>query len=303
MRSIWHWLTKHKSIFGLTLAGVLLLLAQSAFWINHTIFDKATFSTIVTSTINTEQSRQAIAATVVGRTLQDRPVIRRIAGDKATQLISGLLGTDLAAQTINTVVDRSYTYLTSENPESIEIDLLPIKTPLAGLVSFAESQGREVNFDVNSVPDSIMLFDASNLPNIYGYSVLMLWLGPLFWLGSFGLFAIYMYRGRRVYAKRIYIVGTVIILVSFVGLLFGPLLPPPISALVPVTELRSVVGSLVGALLAPFTSQMYVTIASTAIILAIFSQRFTILHLFQKVAVKPKAADSKPVKTTRKSQK
>lgn len=282
LKGVAGWLNKYRSVFALTFAGLVLLLAQSAFWINHTIFDQTTFTTITKDVLSSEESRQAIAKTVVDNALADRPIAKRVAGEKATQLVTGLLGTDLVSQTMSTVIDKSYAYLTSANRQVIDIDLLPIKTPLAGLVSFAESQGREVQFDPGTIPDTIVLYDPSDLPDFHATSTRMLWLGPVLWLLSLGIFAGYIYRGRRVYAKRVYIVGTVIIISSAIGLLAGPMVPPPVSASVQIVELRSVVNDLVAAFLAPFTSQMLTTIGITLVVLAIFSQRNNIVQLSQK---------------------
>ncbi len=284
MKAFFGWLSRYKSIFLLGIAGLLLLAAQSAYWINHTIFDKQDFTSIVTETLQTEESRQAIASTIVDEALAERPILRRTVSSQATQLITGLLGTDLATQTFGTIIDRGYDYLTSSDPQPIVIDLLAIKTPIAGLVSFAESQGRDVSFDPDVIPDTIVLFSPENLPEIHRYSTLMLWLGPLFWMGSLGLFAGYIYRGRRVYAKRVYIVGAVIIGISVIGLLTGPALPPPIAASTPIASLRGVVSDLVEGLLRPFLQQMVFTIAITLSALIVFSQRFNILKLIQKFA-------------------
>lgn len=282
MRAIVQWLNRYKSIFLLSIAGALLLLAQSSYWINHTIFNKQTFTSLATSVIEREDSRQAIAATVVDKALEDRPVLQRTISNRATQLVAGLLGTDLAHQTLSGVVDRVYTYATSKDQQPIEVDLAAITTPLAGVIAFAERQGREVAFDPESIPDSIELFDPSGLPNVYQYSVVMLWLGPLCWLGAAGLFAAYIYRGRKVYARRVYIVGAVIIAIGIIGLLAGPIVPPPLVAQVPLTGLRGVVDDLIRTFLQPFTQQMWNMLGITIFTLLLFNQRFTLLKLIQK---------------------
>ncbi|MFZ1323611.1 MAG: hypothetical protein WAQ57_00440 [Candidatus Saccharimonadales bacterium] len=300
MKVVLAWLNRYKSWFALTLAGLLLLLAQSAYWVNHTLFDQVTFIGIVEDTVKTEKSRRAVAETIVNRALQDRPVLRRTISAKSTQLVTGLLGTDLAAQTFDTLINHTYAYFTSSNPQPIAMDLTSIKTPLAGLISFAEQQGREVQFDPAVIPDSIILFDSAGLPDVHGYSVKLLWLGPVFWLGTAGLFAAYIYRGRRAYAKRAYIVGIVIIISAVTGLLTGPLLPPPLAAQVPILEMRGVVGDLIRGLLQPFMTQMIVTIALTAGTLLIFSQRYNALKLAQRFAGKYKAQPAARSKTVNK---
>jgi len=276
------WLRRYKSIFLLTVASILLLLAQSTYWLNHTIFDQRNFNTIASATLQTESSREAIAQSIVNEVLADKPILSRTVGPKATQLVTGLLGTDLAVQSLDTVVNRTYAYVTSKNPQPIAIDLTAIKTPLSGLVSFAERLGREASFDPSNIPDSIELFNPKNIPDIYSYSIALLWLGPIFWLSSILLFASYIYRGRSVYAKRVYIVGGLFIAVSFIGILVGPIVPPTVAATVPTIELRPVIGDLISNLLQPFIDQMLVTIIATSIVLICFNQR----RRFAKFAIK-----------------
>lgn len=267
-----------RDIIILTVAGILLLFAQSAYWLNHTIFNKQTFTSIVTPIITSESSRQAIASTVVDKAFEDKPVVNRLIGNNVTALVAGLLGTDLAQQMITSVVDKSYSYLTTEKPQPITIDLIAIKTPLEKITEILENRGTDVAVNPSNIPDSITLFDPSDLPNVYGYSILLLWLGPVFWLSAFFLAALYLHLGRQRYPRRIYTLGGVILFVSFLGLLVGPLLPPPIVAQVQIADLRVVVEQLIAGLLYPFTQQMIITIIVTSFVLIVFSLRFPTLH-------------------------
>lgn len=299
---IGRWLNRYRAVFALGFAGLLFLLAQSAFWVNQTLFDKQTFTSITQSVIQSEESRQAVANGIVDRALADKPILKRTISDKATKLLTGLLGTDLVTQATNLVIDKAYAYATSPNPEPIDFDLTAIKTPVARIVAFAEDQGREIQFDPNDIPDTVVLFEPTNLPDIHGYSVKMLWLGPLFWLSSLLIFSLYIYRGgRQYYAKRVYIVGAVIGMVALIGLLAGPVIPPPLAALTPQTGLRGIVEDLISAFLKPFTQQMIITLLITAVALFIFSLRFNILRLFSKlepsrIAQKPEQVAKKPKK-------
>lgn len=283
-------LRRIRDVVILIATAILLLLAQSAYWLNHTIFDKQAFTSIVTPIVNSSEARTAVASTIVSQAFADRPLINRLIGDNVTALITGLLGTDVAVQMTNALISKSYDYLTTDNPQPVAIDLVAIKTPLQKITELLESRGRDVSIDPDSIPDSIVLFDPSNLPNIYGYSVLLLWLGPLCWIGLIILIVLHIYLGRDRYPRRVYELGSAIIIASLLGLLVGPLLPPPISAQVPVPELRGTVETLAAALLAPFTQQMITAIVLTAIVLIIFRFRIAILHGMQWLT--QKAADS-----------
>lgn len=269
---------KIRDAIILTLASILLLLAQSAFWLNHTIFDKASFTSITNSVLLTDSTRQAVATTIVDQAFQDKPVLKRLIGNNMSALISGLLATDIATQATSAVVDRTYIYLTSNDPQPIGFDLLPLKTPLERIVSVVESQGRDVSFDVSNIPDSIILFDPKNLPDIYSASIMTLWLGPLAWIGATVLFGLYIYLRRTVYPRAVYFVGAAIIAVGAIGLLVGPLVRPPVVAMVSIPSLRSVFDQLIAALLQPFNQQMILMICLAVFVLIIFALRIHILH-------------------------
>jgi hypothetical protein len=272
----------------LILAAVMLFLAQSAFWINQTIFDKNTFTNLATTSVLSESSRDSIAGAVVDKALQDRPVAKRVAGQRIEALVSGLLGSDLATQAVSTLTNRTYAYTTSSDRQDIKIDLTGIKDPLEQVVELAQANGRGENLAAihAKLPDEIVLVRNDAFPDLSGIVKLMLWLGPLFWLSTIALFGTYIYIGRRDYAKKVYFVGLTIAIVSVLGLFISPFIPPAIAAAVPNIDLRPVAQSLVTNFLAPFRAQMYHMLAYVIIALLIFNQRFNILAAVQSISRK-----------------
>src|SRR5690606_22608926 len=94
-----------KLTLGLViLAGILRGVASSALWVNHYVFNTDTFSSVVTTSLTSESSRQAIAQGITDRALSDRPVLKKVAGDVPVRLMSGLLGTTQATNLIDTAV-------------------------------------------------------------------------------------------------------------------------------------------------------------------------------------------------------
>ena len=270
----------------MVITGLLLLFAQSSYWLNHTIFDRQTFTSIVTPVVQNETTRNAIASTITERVLADRPIVNQLIGANFTAVVAGLLNSDAAKQLTAGLINRSYAYLTTENPQPIAIDLTAIKVPLERITEIIESRGNDVRVNPANIPDRIVLFDPAGLPNIYGYSVLLLWLGPLFWLGFVILAALYIYLGRDTFAKRIYMLGGTIIIASCIGLLVGPLLQPPIVAQVQMPGLRPVADQLIASLLQSFNAQNTAVIVATAIVLIVFYLRFAIVRSVRWTAAK-----------------
>lgn len=267
----------------LVVAAILLFFAQSSYWVNHTVFNQASFSSITTTALLSESSRAAIATSVVDKALEDRPFVKKVAGERATSLISGLLGSDLSSQAISAVSAKTYAYVTSPNRQDIKIDLTSIKAPVAGVIALSQNNNETLTTDLNQIPDEVVLVHSDAFPDLSGMVKLMLWLGPLLWFGAIGLFALYIYLGRAVYARRVYAVGAAVIIVALFGLFTAPFVAPPIAAAVPNISLRPVAENLVTGFLAPFKVQMYYMLGITLIGLLIFSLRHKFLDLVRAV--------------------
>lgn len=279
------------SVIILFVAGVLLFSAQSAYWVNHTVFNKTTFTHIISSSLMASSSRDAIASTVVDEALKERPLIREAIGDRAASFIAGLLGSDIGERVITSVSEKAYQYATSPNREDIAVRLTAIKQPIAAIVAVAESTGRDVAIDPSKIPDQITLVKEETVPDLSGVLVGMIWLEPLLWLATIGLFGGYIYRGRRSYARAVYHVIAVIAVVGLIGLVATPLLPPQVAAVVPEVDLRVLAETLTANFLAPFRSQMIGMLVVVAVIAVAFNQRFTAARL--ATTVKEKAVGAK----------
>lgn len=269
-------------------AAVTLFLAESAYWVNHTIFNQANFSNTVTTVLMTESNRNAIASAVVNKAFEDRPLLQRFLGDRATSLVSGLLGSDLSSRAVSALTNKTYAYITSDNRKDIAIDLTTIKTYLGSVIAIAQTQDRgEKLEDIQAaIPDQIVLVESSAVPDLSGTVKAMLWLGPLFWLSTIIMFASYIYIGRDRYAKRVYAVGGTITAVAVLGMLAMPFIPPSLAAAIPNIDLRPVAESLATAFLAPFKSQMAYLLVLTLAVLFVFALRFKMYQGVQFLAGK-----------------
>jgi hypothetical protein len=291
-------LSKIGSIVLLFFAALILFLAQSAYWVNHTIFNRANFTHIATASLLSESSRDAIATTVVDKSLEHRPLIKKAVGKEAVSLTSGLLGSDLSSQALSALSDRTYAYTTAKDRQDIKFDLTSIKKPLASVVSVAEDNsihdvsGDKLTSVQGQIPDEITLVKSDSFPNLAGLVSFMLWVGPVLWLSSLMLFGLFVYLGRGAYAKRVYTVGLAVITVAALGILTIPLVPAPIAAAIPIIELRPVVANLTSGFLAPFKTQLYDMLVCALIVLLVFNQRFNILALIKSL----EARLNKPIK-------
>lgn len=236
-------------------ASLLLVLANTAFWVNRNIFDTDTFTSIAVTSITSESSRQAIANEVVDRALQDRPIIKEVAGPTATKLVSSLLGTDQFNKVLETAISRLQVYLTSNSRESIVVNLSGVKNVLESLITIAGKTNSNLETTVSSVPDQITLVNADNIPDFYKYGLAFLWIGPIAAVLA-ALLLVYPYIRDR---SRYYIIapaqGAMITAMGFLCLLIGPLVKPPVLANIPSANSRVVVGNIYDAFISTFNSQ------------------------------------------------
>jgi hypothetical protein len=267
----------------LFIGGLFFLLAQSAFWINNTVFDQKTFVGITNSVITSQSSRDAIASSIVDRAFADRPLAGRLLSDRATVFISSLLGTDLSLQAINGVNEKTYQYATSPNRRDIAIELNGIKQPMVGLVTVLEQQGKTVEFNPDNIPDRITLLRKDSFPDFSGYIQKMLILAPILWLVTIVCFGLYLYFGRSNINKSVYTLGFTIIGFAILGLLSGPFVPPMIAAQMQEINLRIIASDLIKAFIDPFTRQMWVSILLSAALMFVYSQRNYIVFLANKI--------------------
>jgi len=257
----------------LTLGAITFFLAQSTLWVSNNFFNEDVFVGTVQEVLSTEESRQAIANTIVHTALENNPVAEQLIGKQATALVTGLLGTDIVGQLFDRVAHRAYAYLTSSNRQDIAINLESVKDPLTKIVAIAERGDRDVKFDPSKIPDSITLVDSESLPDISAYIRMILFASGLLWFATIASFVTYIYLNRMRLVRSIYWVGASIIIVSLIGLFSGPFIPPAIASLVNVIEVRSVVEDLTEALLYPFQVQLLSGMVITALVLLLVSLR------------------------------
>lgn len=243
-----------KTIIMSLLAAVLLLVANSAVWVNQNIFNSENFAKTATQSITSESSRTAIAQGITDELLATTPVAKNLLGDSITSLLSGILSTDQLSDVVSTVATRSNAYLTSKNQESIEIDLSGVKGFMSQVVDVV-GNFREVKLDPSKIPDQIVLVNADDVPNLYNYSLATLWLGPIALLGSLALFAYPYVKNRKEYKTILILQGAFLSIVGLLALLIGPLFKPIVMSNIEGTSAKVVVSNLYNAFSQTYINQ------------------------------------------------
>lgn len=260
----------------ITFAALLLLLAQSSMWVKNTLMNQTEFKSIFMTTIMQEQNRNAVASKIVDEALKNRPVIKNVAGDRLTSLVSGLLASDMGERIIGNLTTKIYSYVTRPNPQNVQLNLTVIKEPLAALSSVAQTVGAKTTLDTNAIPDTIVLVNAKEVPNLNGVYVAFIWLAPIFWLLTLGTFSLYVYLGKREYAKRVYRSYIAVVIVGIICLMVAAYLPSSLGAMVSDDNVSEIVTNLTTASVVPFSTQAWIMLGVTTLGVAVFALRFRI---------------------------
>lgn len=282
------------------LAGFLLLIANSAIWVNNYIFDENNFSAVVTTAITSESSRQSIAEGITDKAFAERPVLKKVAGELSTKVISGVLGTTQANNAIAEATRRLNVVVTTNDPQPVVIDLSGVKSIVTQLVDVSAASGREPKVNPENIPDQVTLLDPANIPNFYRLGVAFLWIAPFAFIGGVAALAAPYLRRPRAFKPTLAIQGAVITGFGLLGLLVGPLFRPPLLANVKTTDGRVVVGNIYDGFITTFNAQTRLLVGFGLALLVVA----TVIYLYQVImptikarransATKPKTARTK----------
>jgi hypothetical protein len=266
-KSLWQ---RIRTVVLLTIVGVLITIAQTAWWINHTIYDTEAFSDITTTALTAESSRVAIANEIVSQSFANKPVLQATLGKSATKLIASLLETDQATNAIEKVTTKVQTILTSEKREAVTFNLVPLKKGLVVISAIAERADKPIEVDASEIPDTITLIKGNETPKLYKINQTLLFLAPISIFASIGLLGYLLYSGRKRIYKVLLQIGIMLVAIAAIGFSTGPLIRPPVLSLVNNANARIILGNLYDGFIAPFNAQM-ATMGAVGILVIIFA--------------------------------
>jgi hypothetical protein len=261
--------SKVRFIILLVIAGILLSIAQTAWWISRTIYDPKEFSKITTAALTTESSRDAIAKEIVDTAFSTKPVLRATVGKTTSKIISSVLATDIASAAIEQSSEKIQLALTSSKREPVELNMQPFKKALVTISTIADKADRPVAFKTTDIPDKITIFQRDNLPELYKIYRLLLILGPLCIFSVIIIFGYLLYKMKNNTYLAVLLIGATISITSLLGLISGPLIRPPIISLIESINTRIVVGNLYDGFMHPFNNQLIITIAIGIVLMLI----------------------------------
>lgn len=262
-------------------AAFLFVIANSALWVNRYVFNTENFTQVTTQSLTSESSRQAMAQAITNEALKDYPTVKNVINNSAVNIISGVLGSDQVETVLQKATSRLQVALTSNNQESIVINLEGPKSVLTQVIDIV-GQRREVKVNPDNIPSEIVLLDADKIPDFYKYGLFFLWLGPIALIGAAILSALPYFKLRQNYRMIMLVQGGALTLAGLLTLLAGPLFKPPLLASLNRQEGRTVIGNLYDAFMATFTAQTSALIIAGLLVMVAAGGLMTYEALKQK---------------------
>lgn len=249
------------------IAGVFILVANTAIWINRYMFNSENFTSTAVTSLTSESSRTAIATEITDQALKDYPKIKSVVDDTAVNFISSLLDSNRTEKVLTGAVSRLQIFLTSPKRDLVVINLTTAKDVISRLIEVSGRQD-EARIDPATIPDQITIFNPDNFPNFYGAGVTLSWLSPLLGLSAITLLAWPYLKNRDRYKELLILQGICVAIFGVLALFIGPLVRPVVLGNIQSANMRVVVGNLYSAFTAAFNSQSYIIIAVGLIAIA-----------------------------------
>ncbi len=272
-----------KHIWMAIFGSLCLLIASSALWFNQNFFNVDNFTKTVTQSLESETSRNAVAAEVVNRLTMDKPLLKEVITEPAEKLVAGVLGSSRASSARTKAVREIQTIATSPNPESVTIDLTSMKTLISKVVVLANeiSEKEDITFDANQIPDEILVLDAAKVPSIYHTGSTLLWVGPLALGVALALFIIPLVRFRKNKPALVRMLSWSALSIAAAGLLgyvIGPMFKPSFVSRAAGANMQVVMNNLFDSFLHNYNQQLvwFFVIAFLLAVLAV------LLHYFNR---------------------
>ncbi len=261
----------------------LLLISQTAFWLHNTIFNTQNFTNIATTAITSESSRQSIASGIVDKALEGRPAIQSAIGGRLTNLVTGLLGTDLVEQSTEKAIQKAQLLVTTPRKPPVVLDLTGIKQTATKLADVLNRNGDE-KIDPANIPDQIVLINTDKIPNFYNYGIAVLWLGPISLLTALALFAWWIYKGAltAVRVKRFRIVLGIVFASGVIALIVGPLVKPAFLSVAETAQAMTLLGNIFDGFIKPFNDQAKSIVVASVLVFIVTYLVNPALNLIKK---------------------
>ncbi len=173
-------LLKFRLLTGLSV--VFIIFAVFSFWVSNNLYNTTSFTETTLKTFKSDEVRGVVAKESVERILENRPVVRQVAGGYLESFIAGVLGSDTAKGVFERSSNALHGYLFSSNRQDVTLNTTSftslVKPVLTAVSPDLAGQVPE------ELPESIVLIESNALPNIDQWLRPVIIAGPLVGLAA-----------------------------------------------------------------------------------------------------------------------
>lgn len=200
------------SLVGIIISVLFIWVFLFSVWYSNNINNKNNFVNHVTGVLETETVRTAISNEIIDIVKQRRPLVGEIAAPVLSNVITGVLDTNMFAGVYSRMAGELHLQLTTKNPRPLIIDVKPAKQFIEPLIS---SQDDSI---LNSFPDQIVIIQKNQIPSLYLLGPYLGILGPASLITAFvilGLIWVKTQNKRAFFIKLFLTIAAYGVLVYF----------------------------------------------------------------------------------------
>lgn len=258
-----------KVVIPLSILAVILLLVFSfSYWLNANIFNKQNFINKTVDVIERQEVRNAISAEIVDQAFADLPLIRETVGDFAQSSIAGLLGSRAVQPVLRAAAGGINNLITSPNPKAVTIDTSGVSRFIIPIATAVNKQlGTQIN--TGNIPKSLTLLEKGQIPSIYSWGIVLLWVGPIAGIIGLGLIIAMIWMAkperRRSVLKAI---GMTLVIGGIITNILMSMLESPILAGIQSENIRVVASNIYRSFAGSFIFQNWILVAIGVLVVA-----------------------------------
>lgn len=203
------------SLAEIILSVLFIWIFIFSIWYSNNITNRQNFVNKTTQILQTENVRNAISNEIIDIVKSKKPLVGTISAPVLSNIITGVLDTDLFTAIYKRMAGELHLQLTTKNPRPLLIDVAQTKEFIAPLIS-----GKDATL-LEEFPDQIIIIKKNQIPSLYLFGTYLGILGPALFIVSLVMLAFIWLKS----ANKISFFFKLFITVSAFGLLIYFLIP------------------------------------------------------------------------------
>lgn len=179
------------SLFGIIISVLFIWIFIFSIWYSNNIVNKQNFVNKTTQVLQSEIVRTAISNEIIDIVKAKRPLIGTVSAPILSNIITGVLDTDLSANLFKRMAGELHLQLTTKNPRPLIIDVAQTKEFIAPLLANRDTTLLE------DFPNQIVIIQKNQIPSLYLFGTYLGILGPVLLIVALIILGISVYKTKN----------------------------------------------------------------------------------------------------------